>query len=162
MSQYDEFDDLDDLDDDTRGSNALREVRKAQRAAEKRAKELEAELAKYRAEARQNTLKSLLTEKNLNPKIAAFIPADITEPEKVAAWLDEYGDVFSPAPVQQEAVVDQGQQAPPKADLFTQVASSGDSPHVDASNMASLIAGAKTAEELNQILFGNPSGPPVY
>lgn len=157
MSRLDEYDDFDDLDGDS-GSNALREVRKAQRAAEKRAKELEAELAKYRAEARQANIKSLLAEKGLNPKIAAFMPESVTEAEKINEWLDEYGDVFAPAAPQGEPDP-QAQQQDPVVDTFGQVANGGTPPQGGMENLAARIAAAKTREELNEILHGNPYGP---
>jgi hypothetical protein len=145
MSQFD--DDDDDFDNDN-----INVVRKAQRSAEKRVKELEKELSSFRADARKSTLRSAIEAKGLNPKIAAFVPQDI-DPTAVGEWLDEYGEVFAPA----------GATAPPSDDepdtpipdgaaRFAEVTSSGAPPSGDEGQMMALIQGAKTPEDLNKIL----------
>lgn len=160
MPQYvnDDFDD-DDYEDDPRESNALREVRKALRAAEKRNKELDSQLSEFRTQARQGALKESLEARGLNPKVAAFVPADITDKAAVDAWLDEYGDVFGgPAPARQD---ESGDPVAPEVQRHEATISSGSAPTGDEAQMAALIAGAKTPKELNQLLFGNPDGPMV-
>lgn len=158
MSNYD--DDF-DFEDDPQESNAMREVRKAQRAAEKRAKELEAELLKFRENERQRNLSSLLESRGLNPKVAKFIPDDAVDENAISSWLDEYGDVFGAgAPAVRETNV-QPENAAELAEFasFNSVVDSGAPPVGDEAQMLALIQGADTPEELNKILFGSPFGP---
>jgi hypothetical protein len=162
MPQYvdDSYDD-DDYIGDPNESSVLREVRKALRAAEKRNKELEAEVGQFRTQTRQQSLQQSLEARGLNPKIAAFVPDSLTSGEEISKWLDEYGDVFGP-PQQREQDASQSQAdgaVPPGYEQVQQTVASGAAPTGDESQLAALIAGAKTPKELNQILFGNPNGP---
>lgn len=103
--------DLDLEEDDTaqsrqtNGNDLIRQLRKAQKAAEKRAKELEAELGSLRAERRESMIRSVLEENGVNPKVAKFIPNDL-EPtaDALTQWITEYGDVFGVTPSQSRAV----------------------------------------------------------
>ena len=94
----DEDDDLDfeeEVKPRREDNDVLRQVRKAARAAEKRAKELEAELATLKTQQRSSLVSSFLSEKGLNPKIAKFIPSDVeTSAESLANWLEDNGDLF--------------------------------------------------------------------
>jgi len=84
----------DDEDEDTT-TDVVGQLRKVNRTLEKRAKELEQELAGLKTQTRQRTVKDVLQAKGLNPKIAAFIPQDIdTSEEAINNWVNEYGDVF--------------------------------------------------------------------
>lgn len=154
MFDYDdEFDDS----DESRDNSAIKQVRAAQRAAEKRVKELEAELSTFRSNARLSNVKDSIAARGLNPKIAALIPPDV-EGDAVASWLDQYGDLFGgPAPESADAPSDE-QTPPADAQVFSQVASTGTPPSSDEAQLLALIKGASTPAELNQILFGNPSG----
>lgn len=162
MSNYDDDDFLDD--DNGQESGALREVRKAQRAAEKRAKELEARLAEYESKERQRNLASLLEQRGLNPKISAFVPSDVVDEDAIGSWLDEYGDVFG-VPTPQQGTAEQQEQAPgydPGLNAaFNDVANGGTPPTGDEAQLLSSIAAAKTPEDLNRLLFGNNFGPRV-
>ena len=95
-----EDDDFESDDEETQsrstdGKDLVQKLRKAQRAAEKRAKELESELNSLRSVQRETVIKKILEEKGLNPKVAAFIPATIeTNEESLNQWIGEYGDVF--------------------------------------------------------------------
>lgn len=95
----DDFDfDLEDEETPQRaatGNDLVKQLRKAQRQAEKRAKELEAELSTLRSAQRENVIKSVLEQKGLNPKVAKFIPGDL-EPtaDALTQWFDENGDIF--------------------------------------------------------------------
>ncbi len=101
-NNYQEYEDDDfDLDDDTpqprqaESNDLVRQLRKAQRTAEKRAKELEVELSSLRSAQRENVIKSVLESKGLNPKVARFVPADIDPTEDaLSQWVTEYADVF--------------------------------------------------------------------
>ncbi len=84
----------DDEDNDTT-TDVVSQLRKVNRTLEKRAKELEQELAGLKTQTRQRTVKDVLQAKGLNPKIAAFIPQDIDSSEEaITTWVNEYGDVF--------------------------------------------------------------------
>lgn len=97
-------DDEDDFDFDeepkqkrsnTNDDDLVKQLRRAQRASEKRAKELESELLGLRSERRKSTVESLLAERGLNTKVAKFIPNDLdVNAESLSAWLEENGDVF--------------------------------------------------------------------
>jgi hypothetical protein len=65
-----QFDDEDDIDTST---DVVSQLRKVNRALEKRAKELEQELSGIKTQTRQRTVKDVLQAKGLNPKISAFI-----------------------------------------------------------------------------------------
>ena len=67
----------DDEEDDDTTTDVVGQLRKVNRALEKRAKELEQELSGLKTQTRQRTVKDVLQAKGLNPKIAAFIPQDI-------------------------------------------------------------------------------------
>lgn len=85
------------MDDEPRqeSNDLVRQLRKAQRVAEKRAKELEAELQTLRTAQRDTVIKSVLETKGLNPKVARFVPTDIEATEEaLTQWVSEYGDVF--------------------------------------------------------------------
>lgn len=110
-NDYQDWEDDDfDLEDESEqprkaenNNDLVRQLRKAQRAADKRAKELEAELSTLRTAQRENVIKSVLESKGLNPKVAKFIPADITPDEDaINQWIGEYGDVFGIAQAVQE------------------------------------------------------------
>ena len=90
----------DDEDDDT-NTDVVGQLRKVNRALEKRAKELEQELNGLKTQTRQRTVKDVLQAKGLNPKIAAFIPADIdTSEEAINNWVNEYGDAMTAKPIE--------------------------------------------------------------
>ena len=143
---------FDDEDDDT-STDVVSQLRKVNRALEKRAKELEQELSGLKTQTRQRTVKDVLQAKGLNPKIAAFIPQDVdTSEEAISAWVDEYGDVFGvqPADKLNEAPTQKG------PDLSAQhrmnnVVSTGSMPNIDE-DMFAKVAGVKTKEDLDALL----------
>lgn len=144
-----QFDDEDDIDTST---DVVSQLRKVNRALEKRAKELEQELSGLKTQTRQRTVKDVLQAKGLNPKIAVFIPQDVdTSEEAIAAWVDEYGDVFGVQPAQtNEAPVQKG------PDLSAQhrmnnVVSTGSMPSIDE-DMFAKVAGVKSKEDLDALL----------
>ena len=101
---YDDFED-DFLEDDfeeqptpqrrTTGDDVVKKLRRSDRAKEKRIKELESELGSLRKNQREFSVKSVLENKGISPKIAAFIPQDMdVNSTEFDAWLNEYSDVF--------------------------------------------------------------------
>lgn len=95
MSNY-EYEDDDDFDfSEPESGNAVKELRKANRAKEKALKEMQSELEQLRQDRRQRTIKEVLGARGVNDKIAKFIPQDIdSDEESVSRWLDENADVF--------------------------------------------------------------------
>jgi hypothetical protein len=85
------YDDFDGFDDDD-APRSPKELRDAQRAAAKRAKELEAEVAKLTSQLAQRNLKDVLAEKGLRPGLARVIAkedVDLTDSKAVDAWLSD-------------------------------------------------------------------------
>ena len=144
-----QFDDEDDIDTST---DVVSQLRKVNRALEKRAKELEQELSGLKTQTRQRTVKDVLQAKGLNPKIAVFIPQDVdTSEEAIAAWVDEYGDVFGVQPAQtNEAPVQKGPDLSAQ-NRMNNVVSTGSMPDIDE-DMFAKVAGVKTKEDLDALL----------
>jgi hypothetical protein len=142
-----EYDDEDD-DFETESTDVVKQLRKVNRTLEKRLKELEAEASSLKTQTRQRTVKDVLTAKNVNPKIAAFIPQDIEGEEAITTWLNEYGDVFG---IQQE------QEAAPESPEVTaqkRIAStinSAQAPQIDEDALAKIL-NAEGPAALNAIL----------
>lgn len=93
----------DDVDDEQQGQgDGPADLRKAHRAAARKVKELETQLAERDAtiatlskRVRSIDIADLLP-KGVSPKVAKLIPENV-EPtaDAVKAWLDEFGDVFN-------------------------------------------------------------------
>jgi uncharacterized protein YdiU (UPF0061 family) len=110
---------------------------------------------------RERSVKDVLASKGLPEKIAAFIPKDATTSEEVEAWISEYGDVFGVQSSEAEEPAQQRQVNPELAALnrISETQSSGQPFTNDPDQLASLIAGAGSQEELNKLLFGSATGP---
>ena len=140
----------DDEDDDTT-TDVVGQLRKVNRALEKRAKELEQELDGLKSQTRQRTVKDVLQAKGLNPKIAAFIPQDIDSSEEaITTWVNEYGDVFGIQTPSEEKPVQKNSEIAAQARINNLVAT-GSAPDVDEDAFAK-IASAKTREDLDALL----------
>lgn len=158
------YDGYDDDDFDVEESNPLKALRKENRAKEKQIKELQEQLSSLSKANRERSLADVLSSRGLNSKIAKFIPEDVTSEEDVASWLDEFGDVFGATPAQSSndgAPAEQDPNAEVLAALskIANTQTTGQAPTGDQDQIAALIAGARTPEELNSVLFGNPNGP---
>jgi hypothetical protein len=164
---YDWEDDDDDFEtSQSKGStDVLKELRKANRAKEKQLKELQDQLTQMQSSVRERSVKDVLESKGLNSKIAAFIPKEITSADDVAAWVDQYGDVFgaTSAVDSSEAESSPAQFNPELAALnrIAQAQSSGQPFSSDPTQIAAQIASASSVEELNMLLFKNANGPNV-
>ena len=140
----------DDEDDDTT-TDVVGQLRKVNRALEKRAKELEQELSGLKTQTRQRTVKDVLQAKGLNPKIAAFIPQDIDSSEEaITTWVNEYGDVFGIQTPSEEKPVQKSPEVLAQARINNMVAT-GTAPDIDEDAFAK-IASAKTKEDLDALL----------
>ena len=140
----------DDEDDDTT-TDVVSQLRKVNRALEKRAKELEQELSGLKTQTRQRTVKDVLQAKGLNPKIAVFIPQDIdVSEEAISQWVNEYGDVFGIQTPSEEKPVQKSPQLMAQARINNMVAT-GTAPDIDEDAFAK-IAAAKSREDLDALL----------
>jgi hypothetical protein len=140
----------DDEDNDTT-TDVVGQLRKVNRTLEKRAKELEQELAGLKTQTRQRTVKDVLQAKGLNPKIAAFIPQDIdTTEEAINNWVNEYGDVFGIQAPTEEKPAEKSPEIKAQARINNIVAT-GTPPDIDEDAFAK-IANAKSKEDLDILL----------
>jgi hypothetical protein len=163
MSAFDENYD-DDTTADEYGSDLVRELRKANKAKEKQLRELQDQLVSIQKQSRERTVKDVLTSRGLNPKIAAFIPADIDPSEEaVASWVEQYADIFGGT-----AAAPAAESTPEEiANLsalgqINAVQQSATPLGGDPKQIESLIRGAQSPEELNRLLYGNPTGPAAF
>jgi hypothetical protein len=144
-----EYDD-DEFNDEP--TDVVKQLRKVNRTLEKRQKELEEELGNFKNQARQRTVKDVLTSKGINPKVSAFIPEDVaTSEDAINEWLNENGELFG---VNQTNASES--KALPSVDLSAQarinnIVSSGEAPLVQEDSLAKIL-NAKNADELNSIL----------
>ena len=141
----------DDEDDDITQDGGINQLRKVNRALEKRAKELEQELLGLKSQTRQRTVKDVLQAKGLNPKIAAFVPADIdTSEEAINNWISEYGDVFGAVTQAENQPTQQSQDVTAQARINNMVAT-GQAPNLDTDSMSRVLQ-AKSRDELDALL----------
>lgn len=143
MSEY-------EYDDD--GSSLVKDLRAQLKELKAENISLKSEVDTFRTETRQATVSELVKARGLNPKVAKLVPADMAG-DDIAAWLDDYADVFGVAPVEGEA---QSASTPDPeqveaANRINNLAEGGSSP-TRLQDMESRINAATTAEEIQQIL----------
>ncbi len=103
---YQDFDD-EELESEQEGGDLVSQLRRATKKKDKQLKELMEELSSIKTAQRTNSIKSVLAEKNLNPKIANFIPADLdSSPEAIDNWIAENAEVFGLQVQKQEVTPD--------------------------------------------------------
>lgn len=145
-----DFEDDDDYEFDD-GTKLVKQLRRELTRTKKALKERDGELSSLKSESRKRAVRDVLSDKGLNPKIAAFIPADIDPDEQaISAWIDEYGDVFGMVQV----APSQGQVSAVDADTIRRMSAvedAGTAAEYDG-DIASLIAKATSREELQAIL----------
>ena len=148
MSEYD-IDAILDEDDES-GSDLPKALRRKIKELQKQVSDLSEENVALKGAERKRTISESLQEKGLNPKIAAFVPQDLSA-EQIDDWLNEYGDVFGQpaasteaaqpviardaaeaAAIRQMALAEQGGQPAVSQDLLTQIN--------NAESMADLMA----------------------
>jgi beta-phosphoglucomutase-like phosphatase (HAD superfamily) len=148
-----EYDDEDDFTEES--GDVVKQLRKVNRTLEKRLKELETESVTLKTQSRQRIVKDVLTQKGINPKVAAFIPQDLDSSEEaITNWINEYGDVFGVNTNAEESNQQQGKASTP--DLSAQnrinnIVNTGMPSTPDEDSLAKIL-NAKSAEELNAIL----------
>jgi hypothetical protein len=148
-NEWYEDDDFLEEDDQTGG---LQNLRKADRAKSKRIKELETELEGLRSLQRQSVVSSVLNERGVNPKIAAFIPSDVAnDSESIGKWLDENGEVFGVQSQVEKPMVDQENLSTLRQiDAAIGSALSPD----DVNDLFSRLNNAQSADELLEMIYG--------
>ena len=151
MSNNNEWldDDIDIDDEYSDSSDLVKKLRRAARANEKRAKELEAELNTLRSEQRTNVVKSVLESRGVRPSIAKYIPNDVSTADDIDNWLRENAEDFG-------FTLGQPKQ---EADLATlrqidAVTANAVSP-AGLDDLMLRINQAESAEEIEQLIFGS-------
>lgn len=150
------WDDEEDEDDTPTGAfdsdtDLVKKLRKALKAEQRRAKELETNLGELTKSQKDRILKDALASRGVNPKIAAFIPSDIEASEDaIAAWLEANADVFGVTP-EPKQVNQQDISAMQKMDNVL----TGAETSASSDDLINRLAGASSEEELLSILSGN-------
>ena len=147
--------DEDDLDVETQtgdGSNLLKQLRKAKRADEKRIKELTEQLETYSKVQRENTIKSVLEKKGVNPKATRLILKDLDDinEESVNNWLDDNADLFGinvPDGAPEESKIDRA--ALRQQDILTQGALTPDR----AEDINMRLDSAQSEEDIINLIY---------
>ena len=145
---YDDDEDFGYEDDST---DLVKKLRRAARANEKRAKELEAELQTLRSEQRKSTVKSVLESKGVRPSIAKYIPEDVSTAEDIDAWLadnaEDFGIVVQNDGPRKEMTLAQMRQ-------IDAVTADAPSP-AGFDDMMLRLDQAQSAEEIETLIFGS-------
>jgi len=154
-NQYEDDDDDNlDIDQTQSDENGPANLRKALRRAEKEKKELTEQLASIQQDLRSRSVKEVLASKGVPDKVAKFIPGDVSTPEQVESWLTENADVFG---IQINEDTAPSEEKPNTNAMQVQrinaVTHNANTPSRDQDTAAKL-AGVKTKEELDMIVFG--------
>lgn len=160
--EYDWDDDDFGTEDAQAGSNALRELRKANKQKAQQLREMQEQFQALQSQLRERSVRDVLQARGLNPKIAAFVPPEFTDSDSVAKWVDEFAEVFgSPVQAQDDAPTQTVSPDAAALNRISQTQQSGTPFMNDADQMSSRILNAQSPDELNEILFGSKFGPQV-
>ena len=136
------------FDSDT---DLVRKLRKDLKQAQKRNRELEGSLGELSKAQRERIIKDAFASKGVNPKIASFIPNDIDASEEaIAAWLDNYADVFGIKTEEKQAVSQQDIQSMQR---MNNALTGAEAPGA-SDDLANRIANASSEDEILSILSG--------
>jgi DNA-directed RNA polymerase subunit F len=149
--------DEDEDDMDTQIPNteegAMKQLRKAKRADEKRIKELTEQLETFTKAQREAVIKKVLETKGVSPKaarlVAREIEGDFTE-ETVSNWIDDNADVFGLQVQQEQPANTLDRAALRQQDMVTQQALTPDAEQ----NLAYQVDNASEDELLAMIYSG--------
>jgi len=148
---YQDFDD-EELESEQEGGDLVSQLRRATKKKDKQLKELMEELSSIKTAQRTNSIKSVLAEKKLNPKIANFIPADLdASPEAIDNWIAENAEVFG--------LQVQKQEVNPDIATLRQIDAVAASANVPVGNddLFLRLDQATSAAEIEQMIFGSQS-----
>jgi len=148
-NQYE--DDEDDFTGEEVQQDAPANLRKALKKAEREKKELAEQLAQIQSDLRNRSVKEVLATKGVPDKVAKFIPADVSTPEQVDAWLNENVDVFGFAKPADAPASEEEQENIRSYDRINAATQNVATPTRDADLMGK-IAGAKNIDELNALM----------
>ena len=158
-NQYEDDDDDNlDIDQTQFDESGPANLRKALRRAEKEKKELTEQLASIQQDLRSRSVKEVLASKGVPDKVAKFIPGDVSTPEQVESWLVENADVFGiqinedTAPSEEKSNTNAMQ-----VQRINAVTHNANTPSRDQDTAAKL-AGVKTKDELDLLVFGETLG----
>ncbi len=133
-------------------TDLVKKLRKALKAEQRRAKELESNLGELSKAQRERILKDVFTSKGINPKVAAFVPAELEASEDaITGWLESNAEIFGiqisekPSPSQQDI------SAMQKMD---NVLTNAETP-MTSNDIENRIANAVSEDEIISILSGN-------
>ena len=147
---YQDFDEEELESED--GGDLVTQLRRATKKKDKQLKELMEELSSIKSSQRTNSIKSVLAEKNLNPKIANFIPADLdASPEAIDNWIAENAEVFGLQVQKQEANPDVATLR--QIDTFA----AGANVPIGGDDLLLRLDQATSAAEIEQMIFGSQS-----
>lgn len=148
--------DIDDEDDEEytpsfeADTDLVKKLRKALKAEQRRAKELESNLGELSKAQKERVLKDVFASRGVNAKIAAFVPNDIEASEEaISAWIDQYADVFG---IQQD-VPKVSQEDIASMQKMNNVLTNAEAPGY-SDDIANRIANASSEEEILTILSG--------
>lgn len=150
----DEDEDFDtEVESDNSGNDLLKKLRKADRAKEKRIKELEAELGSFKKINTERTVKELLEKEGVKPSLAKYILKDLdsdVSADSVKNWLLENAEDFGYEPNREASKIsDEDRAALSGQDSLTEGALTPDR----AQDLEMRIANAASQEELERILY---------
>ncbi len=154
-NNYQDWDDDEDFEmEDSRqrqnsDSDLLKQLRKELKTKTKLLSEMESQLGVIKSEQRQNTIKSVLENKGVSPKIAKFIPQDIdASPDAIDNWIRDNADVFG------LTVQTPSEQVPDLATLrqIDAVTSNAQSP-AGLDDIMLRLQSAESAEEIKSLIF---------
>ena len=132
---------------------AMKQLRKAKRADEKRIKELTEQLETFTKAQREAVIKKVLETKGVSPKAARLVAreleGDFTE-ETVSDWLDDNAEVFGLQVQQEQPANTLDRAALRQQDMVTQQAMTPDAEQ----NMAYQVDNATEQELLDMIYSG--------
>jgi hypothetical protein len=132
------------------GTDLVKKLRKQIDALQKQVRERDEVLAEYTTQSHEASVGEILESFGLNPRIAKFIPDEVSPDEDaVAEWLNEYGDAFGIEAVEEGA-------PSPDAQAYEQMSEFDDGtidPYV-GQDLASRIKNASSPEELSNLLKG--------
>lgn len=143
-----------DEDDFVDGSDLVKKLRKQLDAANKALKEQDEEMAELRAYARESVIADILSEYEVNPAIASFMPEDIElDEESIVGWLEENAAVFGLEAVEQESSESFDAELVSAAEKMSAVEDGAIDPEI-GQDLAQRIANASSPEELTKLLRG--------
>ena len=133
-------------------TDLVKKLRKALKAEQKKAKELESTLGELSKAQRERVMKDVLTSRGVNAKVAKFIPQDIDASEEaISSWLEQNADVFG-FEVPRKQTIDQSDIASLRQiDIVTQGALSPER----AQDLESRLANAQSEEEILALITGS-------